>query len=202
MAVPRLPLLSVFALTLVLVVGFAILYWMPDEKIEADLRLEFRIQKLAGDILHLDEVLTMSARMAAATGDIGWEERYRRYEPKLDEAIREAMDLARSAFMGEASAVTLAANEALVEMENEVFTLVRAGDLEAANSVISSETYEEQKGIYANGLTEIVAALHEEVDENLETHQRRDLLVFGLFTLTLVLAVIFWVSLLFHRPSK
>lgn len=35
------------------------------------------IGELRQDIIHLDEVLTMSARMAAATGDPQWEERYR-----------------------------------------------------------------------------------------------------------------------------
>lgn len=35
-----------------------------------------RLQELRGSIIHLDEVLTMSARMAAATGDPRWEKRY------------------------------------------------------------------------------------------------------------------------------
>ena len=49
----------------------------------------FRIQELQGIITHLDEVLTMSARMAAATGDLAWEQRYLRFEPVLDDAIKE-----------------------------------------------------------------------------------------------------------------
>ena len=52
-----------------------------------------RIQELSGTIVHLDEVLTMSARMAAATGNPYWEQRYRRFEPQLDAAIKEAMEL-------------------------------------------------------------------------------------------------------------
>ena len=45
-------------------------------------------------IVHLDEVLTMAARMAAATGDMAWEERYRSAEPNLGAAIEEAIRLA------------------------------------------------------------------------------------------------------------
>src|SRR5216110_3264690 len=44
----------------------------------------WRTEELQGTIIHLDEVLTMSARMAAATGDQQWEARYRKFEPQLD----------------------------------------------------------------------------------------------------------------------
>ena len=60
-----------------------------------------RIEQLRGTIIHLDEVLTMSARMAAATGDLAWEERYRQYEPQLDAAIKEAIATAPHAYTGD-----------------------------------------------------------------------------------------------------
>ena len=52
-----------------------------------------RIEGLRGVIVHLDEVLTMSARMAV-TGDSRWEERYRQFEPQLDAAIKETTEFA------------------------------------------------------------------------------------------------------------
>src|SRR5688500_5250422 len=55
---------------------------------------DLRVEELRGVILHLDEVLTMSARMAAATGDLHWETRYLESEPTLDAAIKETMALA------------------------------------------------------------------------------------------------------------
>src|ERR1700680_1694612 len=54
-----------------------------------------RIEELRGMIVDLDEVLTMSARMAVATGEPQWEERYRKFEPKLGKAIEEVLSLAR-----------------------------------------------------------------------------------------------------------
>src|ERR1035437_5025774 len=45
------------------------------------------------DIRHLDEVLTSSARLAANTGDLKWEQRYRFFEPRLDSAIKKAISL-------------------------------------------------------------------------------------------------------------
>src|SRR5438132_12472880 len=58
---------------------------------------ELRVTYLNGVIAHLDETLTMSARMAAATGDANWERRYRVYEPQLDAAIREVTAIAPEA---------------------------------------------------------------------------------------------------------
>src|SRR5687767_12465743 len=52
---------------------------------------DLRLAELRGIIVHLDEVLTMSARMGAATGDQQWERRYREFEPVLDRAVKETM---------------------------------------------------------------------------------------------------------------
>ena len=45
----------------------------------------------AADIRRLDEVLTMSARLSAATGDAKWERRYTAHIPDLDAAIKIAL---------------------------------------------------------------------------------------------------------------
>ncbi len=69
-----------------------------------------RIQKLTGIVSHLDEVLTMSARMGAETGNIQWEKRYLEFEPQLDNAIKEIENLAPSAFQVKAAVQTDTAN--------------------------------------------------------------------------------------------
>ena len=46
-----------------------------------------QIERLRGTITHLDEVLTMSARMAAVTGEPEWEERYQRFEQQYVDRI-------------------------------------------------------------------------------------------------------------------
>ena len=70
----------------------------------AAMQQNLRLEELRGTIIQLDEVLTMSVRMAAATGDLMWEQRYRRYEPQLDAAISEAIERAPHASNGDAAA--------------------------------------------------------------------------------------------------
>lgn len=57
-------------------------------------------EKLTGDIIYLDEVLTMSARMAAATGEHKWTERYNAHVDTLTDAITDWLTLAGSPSVG------------------------------------------------------------------------------------------------------
>ncbi|MEC8424633.1 MAG: hypothetical protein VX000_12705, partial [Myxococcota bacterium] len=110
-----------------------------------------RLVELRGEIAHLDEVLTMSTRMAAASGELSWERRYLAFEPQLDAAISEAERLAPPEG-GRAANITDAANQALIAMESQAFELVRSGDRQQAEAILNSDAYEHQKLVYSQGL--------------------------------------------------
>jgi signal transduction histidine kinase len=113
---------------------------------------EFQLQRLSDEITYLDEVLTMSARMNAATGSIIWEKRYRQFEPKLDTAIKEAIKLAPESYKDQNAKKIDVANQLLVAMEYQSFDLVKNNKKELAQKLLSSREYENQKYIYANGV--------------------------------------------------
>ncbi|MHC4185755.1 MAG: PAS domain-containing protein [Planctomycetota bacterium] len=143
--------------------------------------LHLRTAELSGVIAHLDEVLTMSARMSAATGDPKWEGRYESFEPKLAAAIEEAKSLWPEALIGEAMAQTDAANVKLVTMERKAFGLVRKGRLEAASALLYSPEYEKQKQIYSEGLDEATVLMR--------GHSKTELRRHGLAALTATVAL-------------
>lgn len=99
-----------------------------------------RLEKLNGDVMCLDEVLTMSARMAAPTGESRWEQRYRQYEPELDAANNDTKTLASAVSGITASEQTDVANVKLVAMENQAFALVRDGRSQEARLLIRPVT--------------------------------------------------------------
>ncbi len=152
-----------------------------------------RSEELRGIIVYLDEVLTMSARMAAATGDSQWEERYRNYEPKLDAAIKEAIELIPEGHSAKAAAKTDVANIKLVEMENRAFDLVRQGRTDEANVVLFSELYETQKQIYAAGMTEFDAALSDISRAAWKQHRRHVFLEITVGASPIPLMVVGWI---------
>lgn len=58
-------------------------------RVQEAMNREYHVKVLTHRIMHLDEVLTMSARMGAATGDPKWKKRYDKFEPELDKVIGE-----------------------------------------------------------------------------------------------------------------
>src|ERR1051325_5514685 len=142
-------------------------------KVETAQRRDLRIEEWRGTIVHLDEVLTMSARMAAATGDLSWEQRYRHFEPQLDAAVKEAIQLTSESGSAEAAAQTDSANFKLVEMENQSFSFVRARRIEDAKTVLFSEAYETQKKIYAEGMVKFIGQLREQLTAS-QRQKRRE----------------------------
>ncbi len=122
-----------------------------------------RLVELRGVIAHYDEVLTMSARMGAASGDPRWEERYLRYEPQLEQALREASRLGPGQGASASVRATDAANQRLVRIEQEAFALVRGGQPRAAQALLEGPAYQDQKRAYRQG----VDGLMEEVEGSL-----------------------------------
>ena len=81
----------IISMMLIASVGWNV--WNMHSDFKTVVSTEFQLQSLSGKIIHLDEVLTMSARVAASTGDLEWEKRYKKFEPELDAAIKKSFKL-------------------------------------------------------------------------------------------------------------
>lgn len=127
--------------------------------IEAIQHHEMRVQELRSQILFLDEALTNSCSLAAATGEPRWEERYRRFLPELDAAIAQAIELVPST-KAELAAVD-GANAALVQLEDQAFALVRQKQATQAWDLLNGKEYQRNKQEYADGLVSFSNRLEE-----------------------------------------
>lgn len=160
-------------LTGVICVGLSLYAWRWYGCFKTAENQNVRMIELNGVIMHFDEVLTMSAKMAAATGDLEWENRYRNFEPQLDAAIKEAMNLSSATFLIDENVTsTDAANIKLVAMENNAFDLVRQGNREAAMALLHSREYEEQKRIYSEGMSRFITTMQGHIRERLDEHRQ------------------------------
>jgi signal transduction histidine kinase len=118
-----------------------------------------RAELLSGRIMLLDEVLTMSARTGAATGEARWVERYETNVPLLSDAIQGMLDLAADPGVEAMVQRTDAANLALIEMETQALALAQQGRTRQAYALVMSPEYEAQKEIYAAGMNEAIVAV-------------------------------------------
>ncbi len=104
---------------------------------------------LAEDIRYYDEVLSMSANMAAMSHSLQWIERYEKADRELAKTIAKAKEV-----MPE-STVSLndieKSNKALVALERKAIEFVKQGKYQGAQRIMSGEEYNEYKALYMRG---------------------------------------------------
>ncbi len=181
-------------LTAVVLLSLSVYLTVSYRRTQAAMSRQLALKQLIGTISHLDEVLTMSARMAALTGDFAWETRYRHFEPKLDGAIKEAISVSSGRYGGEAAAQTDAANLALVQLERRAFEGARQGKLDEARAVLFSREYEEQKRIYSDGMAQLTVAVEHEAAAAMDNERRRVLRSIVLVVLALPFLLVAWLA--------
>jgi signal transduction histidine kinase len=134
------------------------------------------LTRLSGRLQYLDEVLTNSALLTAATGDVSWRARYTETEPEMARALSEALRLSPDDATLVAARVVDEAHRALVDLALRAFGLVEAGKADRAWELLTGETYEEQQEVYRASLDGLrratdmrtmttLATLHEELQE-------------------------------------
>jgi len=128
---------------------------------------ELALERACGDITWLDEVLTMSATMAAETGDPRWEIRYHEHVVLLDRAFEAACALAPGMSEASGSEQSAEANERLVELELLAFEEVRRGELAAARALLSGDEYRELKQTYSAGTRRALADVRARIASDL-----------------------------------
>ncbi len=134
------------------------------------LAVQARTEVIVRDVERMryyDEVLTGSARLAAATGESKYQLRYHDQAPELDAVIAEALRVAGSREAVAAINQTSAANRALIEMEERSFTLGDLGREGEALALLDSPQYLKQKQIYEEGFDEAVSIILDTVRADL-----------------------------------
>ena len=117
----------------------------------------FELQDSGARIRYYDEVLTMSARMAALTGAPDWERRYEGVAPLLDQALARALELS-PASRDHLDQVD-DHNQRLIAAERQAFALARADRREEAVALLFGGAYDRDKISYAAALKHFVADL-------------------------------------------
>ncbi|MEK6579797.1 MAG: HAMP domain-containing sensor histidine kinase [Bdellovibrionota bacterium] len=126
--------------------------WHVVSRAEELRQKDFELTQAMDRVLLLDEILTMSARMASASGDLFYEKRYNEFDPELGELLKKIIKIFPEAGIEKYGLETEDANIKLVKMEREAFALVHAGKNKIALNLLSSEKYLREKEIYARGI--------------------------------------------------
>jgi PAS domain S-box-containing protein len=155
---------------------------------------QFALGRISDEVVYLDEVLTMSARMAALTGDLAWETRYNENVVPLDSAVKQLHELAPESYQASIKNTDIA-NIALVEMEVHAFDLARQGDLKGAQEILFGQAYQDQKKIYSDGIQDVLRRSRQDADTSFRRFQSQ-LLSSGLAGLIIMpLLILSWATM-------
>lgn len=189
-----LPINLLFGVAVVVTIVAGWFGWFTFKSTDDLVSFQLRNQKiieLQGTVTHYDEVLTMSARMAAATGDAKWESRYRQFEPSLDQAIKMLISLQPIEI--KAAEETDLANLRLVQMENKAFLLIQKNNQAEASLVLSSKEYKKQKEIYAHGTADFHKNTNDTLDREWKGHRTKAQILKAVLFLFLGFSVLGWI---------
>ncbi len=159
------------------------------------------VNKLIGEIVHLDEVLTMSACMAVATGEEDWERRYLSFEPRLDSVLGRLIQLAPLFVEPSLVSQTQTANTRLVESEHNAFALLKDGKASAAMEILMHDRYKEHKILYRTSMLLLASKLDAAVTEMLETSRQNVFVRASLVLAVLLFLLLSWLAI-FRNSRK
>jgi signal transduction histidine kinase len=188
-----------FTAVLIIMAGLLIMLAVYDhraEKVINNLRDRYnQMEKFRSEIIHLDEALSMSARMAAATGDIKWEKQYKFYEPKMTRAIQQAIALSPEIYRKETDRSSIGKIK-LLEMEHKAFDLIRDGRHKEAMDILFGEQYNRQKQDYIKAIERLNRLLKLQMEEALTVERSKEYFARIAFITTLVLLLLAWLIVL------
>ncbi|MBE0534186.1 MAG: PAS domain-containing protein [Phycisphaerae bacterium] len=184
------------ALTILLLAGLGVQVWRSYRDHAKASEQYFPVLGLTETIIYFDEVLTMSAHMAAETGDPQWQTRYRRVEPQLDAAIDTLKKRMPGSLNAQAAAQTYEANVKLVELENRVFQQVAQQRLDEAQAILSSDEYRRHKTLYRDGIQRVTADLQGHIAAALDGFRRRALAAAAAVLVGLPLLAVMWLRVI------
>lgn len=186
--------------------------WQSYQQVKAAGALLRQVAGAEGSILHRDEVLTMSAMMAAAAepsppeapgadpAGEKWITRYEEFGPRINPAIKNIVSMYEDDVVSTGAVLATLASTKLDKMESEALDLVRRGDRKAAAALLCSPEYEEQKQVYQKGMTGFIGNARSALES------RRDKDIAGIVRtlaeigVTLILAIFAW--LVAHRLRR
>ncbi len=151
-----------------------------------------------------DEMLTMSARMYAATGNKIWKVRYDETVPMIDQALAAVMSLATPELAERFKAETSDANDKLIVLETKSAELAAKGDMPAASAILDGPEYKSEKDRLAQGADRFSAGLDASIGEQFARIEAQSWIIRGisLAAVFLISGVWFWLNRNLARFSR
>lgn len=159
--------------------------------------------RIEGATMYRDEVLAMSAKMAAATRNLKWANRHKEFGPRVKatvEEIRHVFENDAVDAMNAEVGLMVFVDDKLDTMENEALSLVHQGKHDDAADLLQSPEYEEQRQAYNEGMKTFIGNVRRALEERRDIHWQKVRAAF--IAVSIVLPVIALVWFVVHKMRK
>lgn len=146
-------------------------FWQTGEDLVRQIENDLELQRLTDETIQLGEVLTLSARMAATSGDSNWEIQYEEFVPQQSTSIRRLLELTPRSDQKNGVLQTYRANGRKIQIERRAFELVQKGEFAEATKLLSSQEYHVLRKQYRDGIQRHEIDLKKKVHERLKVYQ-------------------------------
>jgi PAS domain S-box-containing protein len=187
---PLLPLVAAFVISMLAVAAMILILWQLEHRIDGLRAKQLLLSEYNSRVMLFDEALTMSVRMAAATGDLAYKKRYDKIDAELDTLIKHVASAFRRPEVGQFIRQTDQINRKLVEIERRALTLAGERRLAEASALLVSGEYLRLKDAYADAVDKTVSSLNGAIEAQV---RRLKLLAAGLAIASgVVVLVLLW----------
>jgi diguanylate cyclase (GGDEF)-like protein len=170
--------------------------WFLESHQRAALRVS-TAEQMASTLLLADERLTMSAQMAAATGEERWIARYHTHLPEVEAALATGESLAPSAVALRYHEQTRTASESMVSLETSALEAIAVGAPAVARQILDGDRYRQDKARLNEGTLEFTNRTLEAVRaEQAALRRNADLLLAALLAAVLAVGFVAWKRLI------
>jgi methyl-accepting chemotaxis protein PixJ len=156
---------------------------------------QVELQKNNARVAHIGEVLGLSAKLSASTGDPQWEKNYHALEPELDKLIKNVLANVSPAIQTEAGKSDKD-NQALVALEAQSFKLVQQGKAPEALKLLMGEEYTKIESSYIAANDRVLAAIEKSIAQELKEYQDQLFISIVFAGITLPIAIAGWILVL------
>jgi hypothetical protein len=134
-------------------------------ELEISRRTDTRLIKLHGEILLLDEVLTMSAEKSSLRTNQDWENEYNLAAKTLDDKLAESLAITDDLKIQKVLQEIREANNRLIYIEEKAFLQNKRGNSKKSMELLKGDEYFKNKAIYSDGLNMFSRVLNGHIKE-------------------------------------
>ncbi len=173
-----------------------------NEMIESFQEKELAVQKMSGQLQRYTDNLEMSAKMAAATGDLRWESEYDDYRARLDEVLHHISVLMDTEEAQEQISQIKAHRLEIDAIEDEALALVARGQKREAADLLAGWVYTGNQLEVVVATENLASIMNSHINEQIaiERQLTRNLL-WILSACLFVLVISWWVTIKIWRSS-